>query len=308
MPPTIFQALQCFQCSTMQVKQQKKSSNKWNCVVCNQKQSVRKVYAQGFMAKDVRKFVQNFNMSRQLAEQNLLNVDGQDEALGIGDQISVNGKPKRTDWTEYVDPEDDSSYAPYSPGDEFEPKIITELPKPVFKKPKLKSHHHIAKDSADDEEEETSLRKFGGRHTRANIPSHAIGSSRYGNATTVRGTQEGWLERGAKRKCADILEGMRNEQPAHQISEWSGCLIRGEDKKFANELPRRTHLSTAKSQTASKWSCYMTEEEEEEGGCSFVLGRKKGLRTEADYMNNRHVYDTESMDQMVEEDIHPDFL
>ncbi|KAF5955260.1 hypothetical protein HYC85_008116 [Camellia sinensis] len=53
---TIFIALQCFQCSTMQanlslslslslgirvfdrqVKQKKKSSNKWTCVVCNQK-------------------------------------------------------------------------------------------------------------------------------------------------------------------------------------------------------------------------------------------------------------------------------
>ncbi|KAK0601997.1 hypothetical protein LWI29_029465 [Acer saccharum] len=45
------------------VKQKKKSSNKWTCVVCNQKQSVRKVFAQGYNAKDLRQYVQSFNMS-----------------------------------------------------------------------------------------------------------------------------------------------------------------------------------------------------------------------------------------------------
>ncbi|KAK2659130.1 hypothetical protein Ddye_005663 [Dipteronia dyeriana] len=60
---TVFIALQCCQCSIMQVKQKKKSSNKWTCVVCNQKQSVRKIFAQGYNAKDLRQYVQSFNMS-----------------------------------------------------------------------------------------------------------------------------------------------------------------------------------------------------------------------------------------------------
>ncbi|KAK1582208.1 hypothetical protein Q3G72_012837 [Acer saccharum] len=49
--------------SLQEVKQKKKSSNKWTCVVCNQKQSVRKVFAQGYNAKDLRQYVQSFNMS-----------------------------------------------------------------------------------------------------------------------------------------------------------------------------------------------------------------------------------------------------
>ncbi|KAL5776536.1 hypothetical protein ACOSP7_009462 [Xanthoceras sorbifolium] len=65
MSNTIFIALQCCQCSIMQVRQRKKSSNKWTCVVCNQKQSVRNVFAQGYKAKDLRQFVQSFNMSLQ---------------------------------------------------------------------------------------------------------------------------------------------------------------------------------------------------------------------------------------------------
>ncbi|KAI5395176.1 hypothetical protein KIW84_061685, partial [Lathyrus oleraceus] len=65
---TLFIALQCFQCSTMQVKQKKKSSHKWNCTVCNEKQLVRKVFAHGYKVKDVRTFVQTFNMSRKSLE------------------------------------------------------------------------------------------------------------------------------------------------------------------------------------------------------------------------------------------------
>ena len=47
-----------------QVKQQKKSSNKWICSICNEKQSVRNVFASSMSAKDIRIFVQQFNLSR----------------------------------------------------------------------------------------------------------------------------------------------------------------------------------------------------------------------------------------------------
>ncbi|KAG5054171.1 hypothetical protein JHK85_006681 [Glycine max] len=43
----------------------KKINNRWNSAVCNQKQSVCRVFAQVFMAKELRKFVQNINMSRK---------------------------------------------------------------------------------------------------------------------------------------------------------------------------------------------------------------------------------------------------
>ncbi|KAK4253058.1 hypothetical protein QN277_010883 [Acacia crassicarpa] len=81
MAPTIFIVVQCFQCSTMQVKQKKKSSNKWNCAVCNQKQSMTKVFAQGFMAKDIRAFVQSFNMSRKSIDEQSLSSETLSPAL-----------------------------------------------------------------------------------------------------------------------------------------------------------------------------------------------------------------------------------
>lgn len=94
MSSILFLALQCFECSTMQVKQKKKSSNNWICVVCNQKQSVRKVFAQGYKAKDLRLFVQSFNMSRKVADE---------EKQEVEDGEEIRGKNKRSDWSEYLD-------------------------------------------------------------------------------------------------------------------------------------------------------------------------------------------------------------
>ncbi|KAK4348700.1 hypothetical protein RND71_031455 [Anisodus tanguticus] len=142
--PTVFIAVQCCECSTMQVKQQKKSSNKWTCVVCNQKQSVWKVFAQGSKAKEIRLFVQNFNMSRQFTD--LLPVVGREETetLGIGEPNQSYGSSKRTDWTEYLDPEENAIENDEISGDVMEPKIVTELPKELFRKPKVKNNSAVA--------------------------------------------------------------------------------------------------------------------------------------------------------------------
>ncbi|XP_047320435.1 uncharacterized protein LOC124924439 [Impatiens glandulifera] len=133
----MFIAIQCCECSTMQVKQRKKSSNKWCCVVCGQKQSLTKVFAQGLMAKDVRPFVQSFNMSRQFSDQNsrseTLDPVLDDSSI---DQFPINHR-KRTDWTEYIDPEENCRSEEEKENNEFEPKIVTELPESLFKKPKL---------------------------------------------------------------------------------------------------------------------------------------------------------------------------
>ncbi|KAK4859150.1 hypothetical protein QYF36_000326 [Acer negundo] len=81
-----------------QVKQKKKSSNKWTCVVCNQKQSVRKVFAQGYNAKDLRQYVQSFNMSlkdRPHEEQQEEEEEEEEEETEMS-----NKKPKLTNSSE----------------------------------------------------------------------------------------------------------------------------------------------------------------------------------------------------------------
>lgn len=61
------------------------------------------------MAKDVRKVVQTFNMSRQFSDQNQsLVFDQQTLASESPKQVNIdNQNKKRTYWTEYIDPEDE---------------------------------------------------------------------------------------------------------------------------------------------------------------------------------------------------------
>ncbi|XP_027337182.1 uncharacterized protein LOC113850856 [Abrus precatorius] len=126
----------------VQVKQQKKSSNKWSCAVCNEKQSVRKVFAQGFMAKDIRKFVQSFNMSRKSLD------DGEWPLAGTLDPApehyddEITQKKKRNDWSAYLDQEDHHTVKEQERdhGNDFEPLVVTELPKGVLKKRRLEEN------------------------------------------------------------------------------------------------------------------------------------------------------------------------
>ncbi|XP_078431379.1 uncharacterized protein LOC144703153 [Wolffia australiana] len=105
----MFIALRCFDCDTMQVKQQKRSSNKWICAVCNQKQSVKKVFARSGLAKDVRGFVQRFNMARSSAERNDPSFSSPDHQGGSdvrSDHVEEEDlcPVPRTDWSQFLDP------------------------------------------------------------------------------------------------------------------------------------------------------------------------------------------------------------
>ncbi|KEH15761.1 hypothetical protein MTR_0571s0030, partial [Medicago truncatula] len=99
------------------VKQKKKCSNKWNCVVCNQKQSVRKIFAQGYKAKDIRSFVQSVNMSRKSIEEDdqqqwllagTLNPTPEEHVRGEYEfPADLTDKKKcKTDWSLYLDNDD----------------------------------------------------------------------------------------------------------------------------------------------------------------------------------------------------------
>ncbi|KAF8411581.1 hypothetical protein HHK36_004137 [Tetracentron sinense] len=189
------------------VKQQKKSNNKWNCVICNQKQSVRKVFAQGFMANDVRKFVQAFNMSRHFSEEN------KDQTLTLPSQEFDNNssihKKRRTDWTEFIDPDDDDdANQEEETGFLLEPKIVTELTKETFKKPKLKNY------------------TAGLNNAQVNKPFMPIPSKRISNHPII------YQEKEEPRKCQPAI--------AKESSKWSDYFTQDDDDlplERGRELP-----------------------------------------------------------------------
>ncbi|URD93678.1 hypothetical protein MUK42_01531 [Musa troglodytarum] len=113
---TLFIAVQCCQCSMMQVKQQKKGVNKWVCSVCNQRQSVRRIHTRGHVASDLRSFVQAFNMARaDIGSHGSDPVPPRSDGLRAlsaapeARETVAHGSPvsttkKRTDWSKYLDP------------------------------------------------------------------------------------------------------------------------------------------------------------------------------------------------------------
>ncbi|XP_059489768.1 MRN complex-interacting protein [Neocloeon triangulifer] len=66
--PQEFHVLRCFACSTFQVHIVKKSSNKWQCKMCNEKQSIKQVFGRG-TGQECRVHVQKLNASRITSEE-----------------------------------------------------------------------------------------------------------------------------------------------------------------------------------------------------------------------------------------------
>ncbi|KAI3431910.1 uncharacterized protein J3R85_007784 [Psidium guajava] len=223
MATTIFIAVQCCQCSTMQVKQQKKSSNKWTCVVCNQKQSVRKVFAQGFMAKDVRKFVQSFNMSRLSSDLEALDppLEGGGGVGAVHDRAGSGDwkKLKRSDWSEYLDVEREMRTE--EEVDDGGMKIVTEIPKEIIKKPKLKDF---------------SCQSAGSKGDKLFTPSFTKRNFR---------KQTSFPDEEPKKNQNEL--GLRT-------SGWT-------NSKIENDIEPVIGQSTAATRSTTKWSNYMSQDE-----------------------------------------------
>ncbi|KAM7514648.1 hypothetical protein LguiA_004231 [Lonicera macranthoides] len=254
--------LMCCEVSHQQVKQKKKCSNKWNCVVCNEKQSVQKVFAQGFMAKDVRKFVQNFNMSRQHADQQSANQQTLvPQSEEIDSQYQSNPKKMRTDWSEYIEPEENEgpTYLKNEGDqeDEFGKKFVTELPKALFRKPKLRNYS-VRSDTDDGEK----LFK-------------PVFSKRNADKQTRPLDME-------KSKCGGTM--------AKVASKWRDCTKKGDGEIIADKEPisYQPHAVVG----ASKWSEYINEEND---FADDVMGEWNNVEFEG------------TMNEKVEDDIHPDF-
>ncbi|CAE5963814.1 unnamed protein product [Arabidopsis arenosa] len=280
MASTLFIALQCYECSTMQVKQKKKSSNKWVCVICNQKQSVKKVFAQGYKAKELRFFVQSFNMSRKVADEEAQAVADSCSEVDVEREVDeevldVSGTKKRSDWSEYLDfdsPNDRRGLA----GEEDDVKIVTEMPNNMFKRPKL------------------------------NKDSNAGGSS----SITGSGKKESneifkpsFSRRSIKKP--DLCSGKRNSPTyVSDISESgsNGVVTRKKD------IEERILESERVTKPASKWDAYLIDEEGEHQGQPRI-GGNKALKDEAHVGEwDKAIMERNVVYQIVDDEVHPDFM
>ncbi|XP_037413501.1 MRN complex-interacting protein-like isoform X2 [Triticum dicoccoides] len=120
-----------------QVKQQKKSSNKWACVVCNRRQSVLRVHARGYRAADLRRFVQDANLARGRGAP--VREADWDPPVAGDQQDEPPREKKRMDWSEYLD-DTGERHAGRGFADSRDDgiEVTTELPQERPKAPSLK--------------------------------------------------------------------------------------------------------------------------------------------------------------------------
>ncbi|XP_021824112.1 MRN complex-interacting protein [Prunus avium] len=276
----IFIAVQCCQCSTMQVKQRKQSSksNKWTCVVCNQKQSVRQVFAQGPMAKDLRLFVQSSNMPRQQQQQ-----QQQQPAVASSTSPYKTQKKRGTDWTEYLDSKDDQGTNLKQEEDEegvgFEHEIVTEFPAELSKKRKLNKYGCWSDTRKGDADELHNLK--------------SVFSKRNFNKHVVSPADEEQM------KCELAI--------TKETSKWREFVMRDELE------PRACQATKTILSGASKWNDYITPDESGDYDLRRI-SRREDADTAGQRSNeiNQTVTNYETVfandDETVEDDIHPDFL
>ncbi|KAK6160785.1 hypothetical protein DH2020_004166 [Rehmannia glutinosa] len=296
--PTTFIALQCFHCCTMQAifLRQKKSSNKWSCVVCNEKQSVRKVFAQGAMARDVRKFVQNFNMSRQLSDQKQQLLS--EEIETFNSQSDHSRKTKRNDWTEYVDDLEEYSTKFDKDGDipegenGLEAIVVTEMPKALFKKPKVKDYSSIENSAGNIFKPMFPDRRNAKRHR--NDQPQDIKLTQFEQISCERASK--------KSDCYD--EEFTSLHSSDRAPKWNRLRAQIQDinRNSANmeELFVRQPSKVVKG-SISKWSDYITQEGE---NSVTVAPMARGLCQSTEYLS----IESSLNDERVEDDIHPDFI
>ncbi|KAL6218252.1 hypothetical protein ACLB2K_011467 [Fragaria x ananassa] len=257
---TIFYAVQCCQCSTMQVKQRKQSSknNKWTCVVCNQKQSARKVFAESTMARDLRPFVQSSNMSRQFTQ----NQQQHHEHALVSDVHECHTKRK----DELI-----------GPSGGFEPKVVTELPPELFKRPKMNKCNDASGSGGKENGGVYELQNCRPVISKRNTNKHVLSPA----------DVEDW-------NCKLTM----NKNTSH----WSHL------KMQENNESRSLQAKNVTLTGASKWNDYVTKDDND--GLRIINNKSRADNTEqwSNQTIANYEYETLTTDERVEDDIHPDFL
>lgn len=102
-----FQILCCFSCHTFQVDIVKKQNVKWQCKLCGEKQSVKRVFGVASSAKECREMVQDLNRQRgeklEDSEDNEEAEEGRDPGVEAEEESKIVKKPGQASlWSKFM--------------------------------------------------------------------------------------------------------------------------------------------------------------------------------------------------------------
>ncbi|CAG4963312.1 unnamed protein product [Parnassius apollo] len=128
--PQLFQVLRCYKCLVFQIHQTKKS-NKFQCKMCGEKQSIKRHYGLG-SGKECRLHVQKLNAVRgQTEEEKLATVYSEDdiedciENNEIFNSLEQQGKSK---WSSFIENNEDNSQDVNEPMFLDNKEVVLEIP------------------------------------------------------------------------------------------------------------------------------------------------------------------------------------
>lgn len=240
------------------------------------------MYAQGYQAKDIRQFVQSFNMSRKFSDEQAGPSLGNFVEHFEGNQDKEDKELKRrTDWSEFMeDDEKDKNPAYLKSNSKEEGLFEPESPDGgMFKKPKLMGKYDSSCSSGLGDNK-LYKPQFSRRNTnKATCNQQEVALTKEPTKTQSR------FSRGPV--CAEYPSNNNN-------------LPRNVGRGWQQEQQKKTHIATMKK-GASKWSAYM---EEDEG--DHFEGHRAAFAD--DFKLCHFDLETHVTDQRVEDDIHPDFI
>ncbi|KAL0440351.1 UNVERIFIED_CONTAM: hypothetical protein Slati_2518100 [Sesamum latifolium] len=233
------------------------------------------------MAKDVRHFVQNFNMSRQLSDQKQFPF----EEIETIDSPTDDQKrtKKRSDWTDGGDCRDRDAQGPVQEAEIeglfFQRRGAEKRFKPLFL-------------------------------NRNNAERHQNDHSQDIQYTEIQQTSCG---RTAKRRHQDIFPDDQaiTLHTSEKALKWNRLRAQIQERQQAMQLTWiwRSHVTATtkrgkeKKDQFSKWSSFITEED---NGCLETRGR--GASWDGVSQRSNDLFELIMSDERVEDDIHPDFL
>ncbi|KAJ8541467.1 hypothetical protein K7X08_002283 [Anisodus acutangulus] len=240
-------------------------------------------------------------MSRQFTDQLPVVSREETETLRIGEENQVHGSSKRTDWTEYLGPEE-SIENDESSGDVMEPKIVTELPKELFRKPKVKNYSAVAGPFKP---------VFSKRNARKQSTSQGQGNRNAENTgvkpSKRQATMASVISKWGDNKTAPLDVSV---QPAiDSVCKLYEIINLYDHDNYINEGNLDYSKSAQRSQPktankVSKWTEYITEDDD----CHSQFASGRGSTSDVDKWGD-NTFETSLKDQILDdEEIHPDFL
>ncbi|XP_002986378.2 uncharacterized protein LOC9649247 [Selaginella moellendorffii] len=295
-----FLALRCYACKMFQVKPRKKSSSKWCCSVCNEKQSVTKVYGSSGAAKKIRELVQTLNYSPLAQEQDhfepndvgdlTTQENGQSE---VGEKNVHGYETKPSKWAEYLETED--SQVESRAGDE-DTMYVTSIPESATKRKRTERLH-----------DEVACYECDGLD--GPLKAHSVSSEKNTKKTTIA--------TGSKLHGAGYL-GKENVPVKNDLNSgrWSNCGTKSETGTCLDEWRKQNAGGLQSSSTtrtdSSKWRKYLETDETKRQFVEPDTDRAQSCSRKWFHPQHPSVPEdalhTELADELVTEDIHPSFL